>query len=212
MRSTVTRLVILAFGLALISACSEAPQQSATEQAASSNDIAASTVSAGESIVVSEAWVRAVPEVSKTTAAFMQIDNISDADIAIIGAASEAAAIVELHTHVTDERGIHRMEAVDMITIPAGESVVLAPGDLHIMLIDLVSPIASGDLISIELLFDDNSATVITMPVMAMAGAMDMDDHANDAVEVEEVVEEETETVEVDEVDEANEADEEDQE
>jgi copper(I)-binding protein len=212
MQSIITRLAFIALLAGFISACSDAPQvvveESVTDDIISEEIISEEAfleetlpeeatvvdVTAADSIIVSEAWVRAVPAVSQTTALFMQIDNISDVDFAIIDAVSDAASIVELHTHETDVRGVHSMIKVDQVTLPAGETVNLIPGDLHVMLIDLTASLAEGDMVSVELIFNDNTSTVVTAPVMAMVGMMDMD-HDNMADTASEEAEEALEEV-----------------
>jgi len=208
MQSIITRLAFIALLAAFISACSDAPQtvveENAADETSLSEEAIAVDVTAADSITVSEAWVRAVPTVSQTTAVYMQIDNISDVDFAIIDAVSDAANIVELHTHETDVRGVHSMIKIDQIDLPAGASVNLMPGDLHVMLIDLVAPLAEGDMVSVELIFNDNTSTVVTAPVMAMVGMVDMDhDHMTDAAseEAEEALEEVMDDMEAEEGD-----------
>jgi copper(I)-binding protein len=44
-------------------------------------------------------------------------------------------------------------ELTDGLTLPAGETVSLAPGGYHIMLLGLVEPLVAGDVVSLELEF-----------------------------------------------------------
>ncbi len=54
-----------------------------------------------------------------------------------------------------------RMQEVDRIDLPAGESVELRPGGYHVMLLDLVAPLEVGSTIEITLEFENaTSATV----------------------------------------------------
>jgi copper(I)-binding protein len=81
-----------------------------------------------------------------------------------VGARSDAAATVELHTHINDD-GVMRMRQVEDIAIPAGGETVLQPGGLHLMLIGLHQPLQPGDSLTLELEFDDGSTRSLTVPV-----------------------------------------------
>jgi hypothetical protein len=109
-------------------------------------------------------YVRAVPPGQPNSAAFMTLTNSSDLDGALVAAASPAAEVVELHTHAMVD-GMMRMRRVERIDLPAGETVKLAPGGLHVMLIGLVAPLAVDDMVEIRLSFDDGSERVVSAPV-----------------------------------------------
>lgn len=72
----------------------------------------------------------------ETSAVYMRVSNRGDADITLLTASSAAAARIEFH-HTVIENDIARMEKLDGLRIPAGETLELAPGGAHIMLFDL---------------------------------------------------------------------------
>ena len=138
----------------------------------------ASAQTAAESISVSDPWVREVPPVSQTSAIFMTLTNKSGSDLSLMNAESDAADIVELHTHETDEKGIHRMFRVKKIDIPANGMTMLKPMSYHIMLINLVAPLKEGDTVDVKLTFYDGSSMMVTAPVKKMQmPAMDHSKH-----------------------------------
>jgi copper(I)-binding protein len=119
---------------------------------------------AAESIEIHDPYARAVPPGQPNSAAFMQLQNTTQTDLAVIAAQSSVSEVTELHTH-TDVDGVMQMRQVDSITVPAGETTELKPGGLHIMLIGLKQPLADGDQIDLTLSFSDGSVTELTLPV-----------------------------------------------
>ncbi len=130
---------------------------------------------AADALVVVEPYTRAVPPGQPNSAVFMQITNGADADHILVSAASPAAQAVELHTHRLED-GMMKMRRVEQIELPAGESVMLKPGGLHVMLIGLKQGLVPGDEVEVTLTLDDGSQTTLVAPVreigmMPMHGA-----------------------------------------
>lgn len=117
-----------------------------------------------EPLLVEEAQVRAVPPGSQTSAAFMTLRNPGEQDVTLVDADSPAAEVMELHNH-EDVEGVMQMRKISEIVVPAGESVALAPGGLHMMLIGLTAPLEEGQPVEIELRFDTGESQQITAPV-----------------------------------------------
>jgi periplasmic copper chaperone A len=117
-----------------------------------------------EPLVIEEAQVRAVPPGSATSAAFMVLHNPGDEDIALVEARSPAAEVLELHNHV-DVDGVMQMRQVPEIVVPAGGSATLAPGGLHLMLIQLAAPLVEGEPVGMTLVFDTGETQSLDAPV-----------------------------------------------
>jgi copper(I)-binding protein len=115
-------------------------------------------------IEITAPYVRAVPPGQPNSAAFMTLTNSGDVDGALVAAASPAAEVVELHTHAMVD-GMMRMRRIERIALPAGETVKLAPGGLHVMLIGLVAPLVIDETVEIRLSFDDGSERLVSAPV-----------------------------------------------
>jgi copper(I)-binding protein len=118
-------------------------------------------------IEINAPYVRAVPPGQPNSAAFMTLTNSGDVDGALVAAASPAAEVVELHTHAMVD-GMMRMRRIERIDLPAGETVKLAPGGLHVMLIGLVAPLVIDETVEIRLNFDDGSERLVSAPVRAI--------------------------------------------
>lgn len=123
-----------------------------------------------QSIVVSGAWARATAPQAVSGGVFLTIRNTGATDDRLVTAASPAAARAELHTHVMDN-GIMRMRPVEGgIPVPAGQTVELKPGGLHVMLIGLTGPLVEGARVPLTLGFEQAGAVPVEAEVLA-AGA-----------------------------------------
>ena len=122
-------------------------------------------------VTVKDAWVRAPAPGQKVAGAFMEL--VSRTDLALTAVASPAAASAELHSTSVEE-GVMRMRPVARIELPRGKPVKLAPGGLHIMLIDVKQPLKPGDKVPLTLTVeraDLSSRSVFTVQAEVRAAA-----------------------------------------
>ncbi|MEA1051311.1 copper chaperone PCu(A)C [Lamprobacter modestohalophilus] len=117
-----------------------------------------------EGISIEDAYVRAVPPGQPNSAAFMTLTNAGEQARALIAAESDAAEVLELHTHRMED-GMMQMRQIEQIELPAGETVALAPGGLHVMLIGLTKALAPGDQVELTLGFDGGDSQTLSLPV-----------------------------------------------
>ncbi len=103
------------------------------------------------------------------SAAYLTITNNGTEAVSLIGAETSIANAVELHETTVDANDIARMDRVMEINIPAGESVNLSPGGLHIMLIDLNDHLHEGETITLMLVFADGTEITVDVPVAETA-------------------------------------------
>ena len=90
---------------------------------------------------------------ASTSAAYMTIRNTGKVDDRLIGASSDFAEFVELHT--TEERnGVMMMAPVKAVTVPARGQAELKPGGLHVMFIKIKHGLNVGDKIKLTLEFE----------------------------------------------------------
>jgi len=118
-------------------------------------------------IEVSLPWARATAPRMQAGAAFVTLYNTGSEDDRLIAAAAPVADVVELHTHLMDG-DIMRMRPVDDIPLPAGETVRLKPGGLHIMMIGLTERLVEGTDFPLTLTFEKAGRLEITVPVEAI--------------------------------------------
>ncbi len=96
---------------------------------------------------------------------FLSIAN-KGADDRLLSATSAAAKSVEMHTMSMDG-DVMRMRQVDGIALPAGKTVDLKPGALHLMFIGLKAPLKAGDTLPVTLKFEKAGEVKVTVNVQA---------------------------------------------
>lgn len=120
-------------------------------------------------ISVADAWVRATVSGQQVGGAYMQIR--SDADARLLGVSSPAVPRVEIHEMKMDS-DVMRMRELKSVSLPKGKTVALAPGGVHLMLMNLKKPIAAGDVIPLALVVESGGKRQ-TVRVKAEARAAD---------------------------------------
>ena len=102
----------------------------------------------------SEMQLRATVVGTPSSAAYLKITNNGVSDDRLIAAKAPIAQRVEIHSMEMDN-GVMRMRGVDGgLAIAAGDSVTLAPGGLHIMLMGLTTDLAPDTQHEITLVFE----------------------------------------------------------
>jgi copper(I)-binding protein len=115
-------------------------------------------------VSVKDPWVRATVAGQKATGAFMQITD--PAGGRLVEARSGTAGVVELHEMSMDGTTM-RMRAIPAIDLPPGKPVVLKPGGLHVMLMDLKEPLSPGDSVALTLVVEGKDKKRETIEVKA---------------------------------------------
>jgi copper(I)-binding protein len=113
-------------------------------------------------------WARAAGA-NTNGAGYMTIRNTGTQPDRLVAASSPIARTVELHTHILDGE-VMRMRPVADIPIPAGQTVRLRPGGLHVMLIGLKEPLRQGTTVPLTLRFERAGETTVQLEIQA-AGA-----------------------------------------
>lgn len=118
----------------------------------------------------------ATPAPGITAAGYLRIVN-AGGDDRLLSAESPRAKRVEIHEMRTDG-GMMRMRALsDGLPVPAGKTVELAPGGLHLMLLDPPTALAAGESVPLTLVFQRAGRVSTTLDVRSR----DADDHAGHA-------------------------------
>ena len=115
-------------------------------------------------IKVAHPYTRSTPPGAKTAGAYLSIDNRGKVAERLMRASSPAAGMVELHSMSMDGN-IMRMRAIPAIELPAGKTVALAPGGLHLMLQDLKRPLKKGERIPVTLTFERSGDLKVELSV-----------------------------------------------
>ena len=106
---------------------------------------------------------------------FMSIAN-KGPDDRLLSVTSTVAKSVELHTMSMDG-DVMRMRQVDGIAVPAGQTVDLKPGALHLMFMGLKAPLKAGDKLPATLKFAKAGEVPVMFTVDAAAPSAEPHKH-----------------------------------
>jgi copper(I)-binding protein len=130
----------------------------------------AETVRAAD-IEITGFWARAMLPNQPVAGGFLTLAN-TGADDRLMTATSPRAGRVELHEMMM-EGDVMKMRAIEGgIALPAGATVELKPGGLHIMFFDIAERFEEGQTVPVTLTFEKAGAVTLELPVMNM---QDMD-------------------------------------
>ncbi len=126
--------------------------------------LSATPVLAGD-FKIADAYARSAGKAAKAGAAFFAITNTGDTDDVLVGARSEAAMKLELHTHIMQD-GVMLMRQVEGgFPIAAGETFQLQRGGDHVMFMGLKQPWEQGDTLTVTLVFESGEEMTVEIPV-----------------------------------------------
>jgi copper(I)-binding protein len=97
---------------------------------------------------------------------FAIVNTGREADRLLGASAPTVADRVELH-RMQMEGDVMRMREVGTIDVPAGKTVELQPGGLHLMLFGLKRPLVAGQAFPLTLRFEKAGAVEVEMKVVA---------------------------------------------
>lgn len=118
-------------------------------------------------VEVESLWLRESIPGQPNGAGFGILRNDSEQDVLLVAASSAIAADIEIHQHVREGEQM-RMEQMDALVVPAGESVSLQPGGYHLMLMGLTAPLVIGEQHDVTLIFSDGREITVSAPVKAL--------------------------------------------
>lgn len=104
--------------------------------------------------LLESAWVRQPPMAMPMMAGFVQIRNPCASAVTVVSASSPSFGSVELH-ETTRVDGVSRMRHIKALEVPAGATATLAPGGLHLMLMQPRATPVLGESLEIELALAD---------------------------------------------------------
>ncbi len=114
---------------------------------------------------IRDPWIKNLPPSVPVRAGYMTIHNPQSKAVSIVSLRSDAFASIEIHQTI-EQDGMMRMEQVPSLTIEANSSVQLAPGGLHLMMMNPSEPTQPGDLLEIVIVLDDGSEQRVEMQVI----------------------------------------------
>jgi hypothetical protein len=108
---------------------------------------------AASPITIERPWARASAPGQTVGGGFMTILHQGATEDRLVSATTPMAREVQIHTMNMDD-GVMRMRPVEGgLAIPAGGRVVLQPGGLHLMFMELSAPLVAGSTFPVTLRF-----------------------------------------------------------
>jgi len=144
---------------ALVAGCS-----SGDPEPAAGLDQPVSLASSG-SISVVAAAAPAPPLETGPMAVFVVLLNDGSEPDTLTGVSSPAATTAAVHA-TRSSGGMSGMGPAGPQEVPAGRTLSMGPGGLHIMLEDLVAPVVQGDSLTVTLELSRAGRVVLTLPVV----------------------------------------------
>lgn len=127
-------------------------------------------------LLIGHPFARATAPGQPTGGGFLRIENPGKSADRLVSAQATVSNRVELH-EMKMEGDVMKMREVDGIDVPAGKSVELKPGGLHIMFISLKAPLKEGDKFPMVLRFEKAGEVTVTVNVEAPGASHDMKHH-----------------------------------
>lgn len=116
---------------------------------------------------VEQAWIRTAPPASPVMAGYATLRNADAQPLRLARLRSTAFGKVELH-EMREIDGVMRMRPLQLSLAP-GESIALAPGGAHLMLMQPTAPLAAGARVTLEFCFEDGRVQPVEFVVRAAA-------------------------------------------
>ncbi len=114
--------------------------------------VLSASLAQAQPVEIRDAWVRVAVPGQSGTGAFMKI--MARENLRLVGASTPLAGVTEIH-EMKMTGNVMQMRAVAALELPAGKTVELKPGGMHLMLMDLKGPLVRDSALPLTLLFSD---------------------------------------------------------
>ena len=119
-------------------------------------------------LVIDHPVARATPANAPVAGGFMTITNNGSQDDRLIAASSAVAGKMEIHEMAMEGDVMKMREIEGGIVIPAGETVMLVPGGLHVMFMQLGAQLKEGETHEAVLTFEKAGDVTVTFNVESL--------------------------------------------
>ncbi|WP_048648626.1 DUF1775 domain-containing protein [Nitratireductor soli] len=127
---------------------------------------------------ITTAWARAMLPGQPSGGGYLTIENTGAADDRLLSVASPSAGRVEVHTMEMNNDVMVMRPVEGGLAIPAGETVTLKPGGLHMMFMEVTAPFKEGAAVPVTLEFEKAGAVELELKVGPARGGMPEMDHS----------------------------------
>jgi periplasmic copper chaperone A len=131
-------------------------------------------------LVLDNAWTRATPQGAPVGGGYLTIENLGATADRLVTGSITFADRVEIHAMSMDGDVMTMRQVEGGLEIPAGETITLKPGGLHLMFVGLVEPLVEGEAVDVTLTFETAGTVTLPFPV-ARLGATGPGGHSGEA-------------------------------
>lgn len=131
---------------------------------------ASEVISAGD-LTISDGWLKAMLPGQPAGGGYLTIANKGQLPDRLVGVSTPAAGKSEIH-EMKVENDVMTMRPIEGgLDIPAGGSVELKPGGLHLMFMQVTEPFEKGATVPVTLEFEKAGKVELALPVRAAGGS-----------------------------------------
>ena len=130
-------------------------------------------------INISLPFTRATLPNAPVAGGFLTIENTGTEPDRLISARSDIAGDTQIHEMAMQGDVMKMRPLADGLEIPAGKTVVLAPGGFHIMFMGLKQTLVEGETITVTLTFEKAGTVDVVLPIEAAAADAPTAEHAH---------------------------------
>lgn len=128
------------------------------------------TLAIAGDIIITDAFVPLAPKGVMAHAAYMEVTNTGETIRSMIGVKAPDYAMAHIHQSM-EKDGVATMMSMHQLDIKPGQTVVLEPGGLHVMLMKPVAPLETGGSVALEVQFANGETIPVTATVVKPNGS-----------------------------------------
>ena len=122
-------------------------------------------------LTITAPWTRATPRGAQVAGGYVRITNTGTQADRLTGGTFDLSAKVEVHEMAMDGSIMRMRQLSGGLEIKPGETVELKPGGLHLMFMDLKSPVATGKPVKGRLTFEKAGSIDVEFAVAPIGAA-----------------------------------------
>lgn len=120
------------------------------------------------SLIATDAWIRTPPPGSPVMAGYVTLHNEGKREVRFSKLQSDAFGAIEIH-EMRESGGVMRMRPLAELVVQPGDTAVLEPGGVHLMLFRPTRDVGDGDKVTIDLLLQDREPLSVEFELRADA-------------------------------------------
>jgi copper(I)-binding protein len=127
--------------------------------------------SARATVTVSDPWARTTPPGARMGSIYLKLSSASGDRLIGASVPRSVSGKTQIHETVVSHDGggeSMSMREIRSLALPAGQTVELAPGGFHLMLMDLKRPLKAGDKVPVTLRFAKAGSQTVTADVRGL--------------------------------------------